>query len=140
MSLRFWNTRDGLTRATVIGWLLFEECRTCEGGRMLASWAHGLPMHPAVAVLMVQHSWLGTVSSKLDEIVTFHQKPLFIKNHFHQKPLSSKTTFIKNHFHQKPLSSKTTFIKTTFIKNHFHQKPLSSKTTFIKNHFHQKPL
>ena len=86
----------------------------------------------------------------------FHQKPLsskttFIKNHFHQKPLSSKTTFIKNHFHQKPLSSKTTFIKnhfhqkplsskTTFIKNHFHQKPLSSKTTFIKNHFHQKPL
>ena len=59
----------------------------------------------------------------------------FIKNHFHQKPLSSKTTFIKNHFHQKPLSS-----KTTFIKNHFHQKPLSSESTSIKNHFHQKPL
>ena len=59
----------------------------------------------------------------------------FIKNHFHQKPLSSRTTFIKNHFHQEPLSS-----KTTFIKNHFHQKPLSSRTTFIKNHFHQKPL
>ena len=45
-------------------------------------------------------------------------KKIFIKNHFHQKPLSSKTTLIKNHSHQ----------KTTFIK-----KPLSSK-----NHFHQK--
>ena len=54
----------------------------------------------------------------------FHQKKIFIKNHFHQKPFSSKTIFIKNHFHQ----------------NHFHQKPLSSKTTFIKNHFHQKPF
>ena len=74
------------------------------------------------------------------------------QNHFHQNPLSSKSTFIKNHFHQKPLSSKTTFIKnhfhqkTNFIKKplsskcHFHQKPLSSKTTFIKNHFHQKPF
>ena len=49
----------------------------------------------------------------------------FIKNHFHQKPLSSKTNFIK-----KPLSS----------KNHFHQKPVSSKTTSIKNQFHQKPF
>ena len=58
----------------------------------------------------------------------------FIKNHFHQKPLS-KTTFIKNHFHQKPLSS-----KSTFIKIHFHQNPLSSKSTFIKIHFHQNPL
>ena len=56
---------------------------------------------------------LGTVSSKLYEIVTFHQK------NFHQKPLSSKTTFIKNHFHP----------------NHFHQNPFSPKTTFIK-----KPL
>ena len=70
---------------------------------------------------------------------------IFIKNHFHQKPLSSKTTFIKTtfirttlikiHFHQNPFSS-----KTIFIKNHFHQKPLSSRTIFIKNHFHQKPL
>ena len=34
---------------------------------------------------------------------------LFVKNHFHQKPLSSNTTFIQNHFHQKPLSSKTIF-------------------------------
>ena len=68
----------------------------------------------------------------------FHQKPLSSKNHFHQNPLSSKSTFIKNHFHQEPFSSKTTFIRTTFIKNHFHQKPFSSKTTFIKNHFHQK--
>ena len=25
------------------------------------------------------------------------------QNHFHQKPLSSKTTFIKNQFHQKPI-------------------------------------
>ena len=56
-------------------------------------------------------------------------KNIFIKNHFHQKPLSSKTTFIR-----------TTFIRTTFIKNHFHQKPFSSKTIFIKNHFHKKPL
>ena len=69
----------------------------------------------------------------------------FIKNHFHQKPLSSKTTFIKNHFHQKPHSSKTTFIKNNFHQNHFHQNhfhqnPISSKTTFIKNDFHQKPL
>ena len=45
---------------------------------------------------------------------------LFIKNHFHQKPLSSKTTFIKIHFHPKPLSS----------ENHFHQNPVSSKTNF----------
>ena len=60
----------------------------------------------------------------------FHQKKFFIKIHFHQKPLSSKTTFIKNHFHQ----------KTTFIKNQFHQRPISSETTFIKNHFHQKPI
>ena len=59
---------------------------------------------------------------------------LFIKNHFHQKPLSSKTTFIKNRFHQKPLSS-----ETTFIRNHIHQKPHSSETTFIRNHIHQKP-
>ena len=63
----------------------------------------------------------------------FHQKKFFIKMplsskcHFHQKPLSSKTTFIKNHFHQKPFSS-----ETTFIKNHFHQKPISSKTNFIR--------
>ena len=78
----------------------------------------------------------------------------FIKNHFHQKPISSKTTFIKNHFHQKiknHFHQKTIFIKnhfhqkpfsskTSFIRNHFHQKPLSSKTTFIKNHFHQKPF
>ena len=91
---------------------------------------------------------VGTVSSKLDEIVTFHQKPLsskttFIKNHFHQKPLSSNTTFIKHHFHPTPLSSNTSFIQTTSIKNHFHQKttfirkPLSSKK---KKHFLQKPL
>ena len=53
-------------------------------------------------------------------------------NHFHQKPLSSKTIFIKNHFHQKPLSS-----KTTFIKNHFRQKPLSSETIFIRTIFLQ---
>ena len=33
------------------------------------------------------------------------------KEHFHQKPLSSKTTFIKKHFHQT-----------------FHQKPFSSKS------------
>ena len=92
------------------------------------------------------------------KVVNFIKK-IFIKNHFHQKPLSSETTFIKNHFHQNhfhqnhfdqnPLSSRTIFIKnhfhqkplsskTTFIKNHFHQKPFSSKTTFIKNHFHQK--
>ena len=41
-------------------------------------------------------------------VVQFHQNwmklSLFIKNHFHQKPLSSKTTFIR-----KPLSSKTNF-------------------------------
>ena len=58
---------------------------------------------------------LVTVSSKLDEIVTFHQK------NFHQKPLSSKTTFIP----------KTTFIKIHSLKNHFHQNPLSSKPTFV---------
>ena len=34
------------------------------------------------------------------KVVNFIKK-IFIKNHFHQKPLSSKTTFIKNHFHQK---------------------------------------
>ena len=34
------------------------------------------------------------------KVVNFIRK-IFIKNHFHQKPLSSKTTFIKNHFHQK---------------------------------------
>ena len=90
---------------------------------------------------------LGAVSSKLDEIVTFHQKPLsskntFIKNHFH--PLSSKTTFIKNHFHQHPVISKITFIRkplssiSNFIKNHFHQKPLSSKTIFINIHLYPK--
>ena len=62
---------------------------------------------------------LGTISSKLDEIVTFHQKK-FHKNHFHEKPLSSKITFIKIHFHPKPLSS----------ENHFHQ-----ETTFIKIQF-----
>ena len=55
---------------------------------------------------------------------------LFIKNHFHQKPLSSsKTTFIQN-----PLSS-----KNIFIKNH-HQKPLSSKTTFIQNPLSSKTI
>ena len=58
--------------------------------------------------------------------------------------ISSKTTFIKNHFHQKPLSSKPLSSeplgsKTTFIKNHFHQKPLSPKTTFIKNPKPQRP-
>ena len=53
----------------------------------------------------------------------FHQKTIFIKNHFHQKPFSSETTFIRDHFHQKPFSS-----KTIFIKNQFHQRPLSSKT------------
>ena len=64
----------------------------------------------------------------------FHQKNFFIiKIYFHQKPLSSKTsfikktTFIKNQFHQRPLSS-----KTTFIKNQFHQKPFSSETIFIR--------
>ena len=59
---------------------------------------------------------LGTVSSKLYEIVTFHQK------NFHQNPLSSKTTFIQ-----------TTFIQTTFIRIHFPPKPLSSKNHFHKN-------
>ena len=44
--------------------------------------------------------------------------------------VAREISFIKNHFHQKPLSSKTTFIK----------KPLSSKTSFIKDHFHQKPI
>ena len=61
-------------------------------------------------------------------------KNIFIKNHFHQKPLSSKTTFIKNNFHQNH------FHQTTLIKIQFHQKPFSSKTIFIKNHFHQKQL
>ena len=45
--------------------------------------------------------------------MVWHGKVQFIKDHFHQRPLSSK-----NHFHQ----------KTTFIR-----KPLSSE-----NHFHQK--
>ena len=62
---------------------------------------------------------------------------LFIKNHFHHKPLSSKTTFIKNHFHQKRLFSNTVFIRSNFHPNHFHpnnfrQNPISSKTIFIK--------
>ena len=62
-------------------------------------------------------------------------------NTFIKTKFSSKSTFIKNHFHQKTLSSKTNFIKKPISsKNHFHQKPLSSKTTFIKYQFHQKPI
>ena len=45
----------------------------------------------------------------------------FIKNHFHQNPLSSK-----NHFHQ----------NATFIKNQFHQKPISSKTLPVRGTHH----
>ena len=111
---------------------------------------------PLCAIIMEMVRY-GFIKIRM-KVVNFIKK-IFIKNHFHQKPLSSKTTFIKNHFHQNhfdqnhfdqnPLSSRTTFIKnhfhqkplsskTTFIKNHFHQKPFSSKTTFIKNHFHQK--
>ena len=86
---------------------------------------------------------------KLDTCLRqFHQaehvvpvKYKFIKTTFIKKKFSSKSTFIKNHFHQKPISSKNPLSsKTNFIKNQFHQRPISSETTFIKNHFHQKPI
>ena len=65
------------------------------------------------------------VDGKLSTAEEWEVKYKFIKNHFHQKPISSKT-----HFHQ----------KTTFIKKQFHQRPLSSKTTSIKNQLHQRPF
>ena len=71
------------------------------------------------------------VPQSVPRAVQFHQN--WMKLSLSIKKLSSKNTFIKNHFHQKPLSSKTTFIQTTFIKIHFHPKRLSSE-----NHFHQK--
>ena len=100
-----------------------------------------IPYSPSLVVPRIMMYGFIKIRMKVVHFIKkFSSKTTFIKNHFHQKPLSSKTissktTFIKNHFHQKPLSS-----KTTFIKNHFHQNPLPSKTTFIKNHFHQKPL
>ena len=45
-----------------------------------------------------KNNGLGTGSSKLDEIVTFHQNPLSSKTTFIRKPLSSKSNFIKNQF------------------------------------------
>ena len=62
----------------------------------------------------VRHEFIK-IRMKMDNFI----KKMFIKNHFHQNPLSPKTTFIKNHFHQ-----------NYFHQIHFHQNP------FIKNHFH----
>ena len=53
-----------------------------------------------------------------------------LQNHFHQNPVSSKTSFIKNQFYQKTVSFKTVSSKSNFIH----------VDTFIKNHFHQKPF
>ena len=50
------------------------------------------------------------------------------EDHFHQKPLSSKTTFIK-----KPPHQKTTSIKKPPSSKKFHQNPHSSETTLFRS-------
>ena len=45
-------------------------------------------------------SVLNAFRSTQSNMVTFSVKYKFIKNHFHQKPLSSKTTFINGQFHE----------------------------------------